>query len=167
MLWLTPFLLLATLLDSLAVPGALPNGVRPDLVLVLIVAWATLRGWEEGLIAGLLGGFFVDLTSAVPFGVNIFRLGALGLGAGLVMERLARTSVMVPVVAAVVGSLLGFVLTVVALQATRWPIAWDHLLLFSALPNSALTGLAMAVAFPGVRLLDRISARPAAEEGAF
>jgi len=84
-----------------------------------------------------------------------------------VMERLARTSVMVPVVAAVVGSLLGFVLTVVALQATRWPIAWEHLLLFSALPNSALTGLAMAVAFPGVRLLDRISARPAAEEGAF
>ena len=133
-------------------------------VLVLVVAWATLRGWEAGLIAGLLGGFFVELASAVPFGVNIFRLAVLGLGVGLVMERLARTSAMVPVIAAVVGSVLGFGLTVVALQAARWPIAWEYALLFSALPNAALTGLAMAVAFPAVRLLDRISAKPA-EEG--
>ena len=166
MLWLIPFLLLATLLQVVIVPGVPPIGIRPDLVLVLIVAWGTLRGWESGLVAGLVGGFFVDLTSAAPFGVNVFRLGAVGLSAGVLAERLARTSALVPVVAAVVGSLLGFVLMVVALQTVRWPIAWEHLFVFSAVPNAVLTGVAMAVAFPGVRLLDRLTARPAAEESA-
>jgi hypothetical protein len=64
---------------------------------------------------------------------------------------------LVPIAAAVVGSLLGFVLMVIAFQAARWPIAWEYPFFFSALPNSVLTGLVMAVVFPFARLLDRLT----------
>jgi rod shape-determining protein MreD len=156
-------LLLAVLLEALVVPGVAPNGIRLDLVLVLIVAWGTLRGWESGLIAGLVGGFLVDLVSAAPFGVNVFRLGVIGLGTGLVTERVARTSALVPIAAAVVGSLLGFALMIIAFQAARWPIAWEYPFLL-AVPNAVLTGVVMAIVFPFARLLDRATAGKAPEE---
>ena len=50
-----------------------------------MIGWASLRGWEEGAIVGAIGGLFLDVMSAAPFGVNIFRLAVLGIVAGLVI----------------------------------------------------------------------------------
>ena len=42
--------------------------VRPDLMLVLVVAWSLLRGVEEGLLWAFIGGVLLDLLSVGPFG---------------------------------------------------------------------------------------------------
>lgn len=159
MLWLVPILLVAVILQSIALPGAIFFGVRPDLVLVLVVGWAVLRGWEDGLVIGLLGGFMTDLTSATPFAINLVRLGVVGLAAGIAMQRLARQGPLVPIAAAA-ATILGFVLTVLGLQATRWGLPWEHTLVFQALPSAVLNAALMAAAFPALRALSQRGAAP-------
>ena len=50
MRWLIPLLALAAILQSLTIPGLTANGVRPDLTLLLVIGWASIRGWEEGYV---------------------------------------------------------------------------------------------------------------------
>src|SRR5438067_413303 len=117
MRWLIPLLALAAVAQSIALPGLTANGIRPDLALVLVIGWASIRGWEEGAIVGTIGGFFLDLMSATPFGVNMFRLAVLGVVSGLVMDRLHRTGAALPIAAMMGCCLLAYVLTVIGLQA--------------------------------------------------
>ena len=65
----------ATLVQSTISPFIKINGVHPDLVLVLVIGWVTLQGWQEGIIWGLIGGLSLDFISAAPFG--IFSLAIL------------------------------------------------------------------------------------------
>jgi rod shape-determining protein MreD len=160
-LWLLPVLLIAAILQSVALPGATLVGIRPDFVLVIAVGWGLLRGWEEGLVVGLLGGFMTDLTATTSFGINMVRLGVVGAAAGLAMQRLARQGPLIPPAAAAIATLLGFVLTVLGMQATRWVLPWAYALVYQELPLAALNGLLMVVAFPALRAL---STRVASEE---
>lgn len=56
----------------------LPSWLRPDLVLVLVLAWAMQRSVVEGSVAGLLGGLALDLVSLVPFGTHALLLSTIG-----------------------------------------------------------------------------------------
>jgi len=159
-LWLLPILFAAAILQSVALPGAILLGVRPDLVLVVVVSWGLLRGWEDGLVVGLVGGLMTDLTAATPFGINIVRLGVVGVAAGLAMQRLAHQGPLVPFAAAAVGTLLGFALMVLGMQATRWALPWEYSLVFQELPRVVLNTVIMAVAFPALRALSRRGVAP-------
>src|SRR6202048_1988687 len=56
---------------------------RPDLVLVVVLAWAMLRGSGEGAFVGFLGGALLDSVTYTQFGVNSALLGLLGYFTGL------------------------------------------------------------------------------------
>jgi rod shape-determining protein MreD len=155
MRWLIPLLALAAVLQSVSLPGLTANGIRPDLSLVLVIGWASIRGWEEGAIVGAIGGFFLDFMSATPFGVNMFRLAVLGIVAGLIMERLHRTGAVLPVAAVMGCCLLAYALTVMGLQAAGWTVSLERSFLLTALPSAALTLACMAALFPVFRALDR------------
>ena len=160
MLWLLPILLIAVVLQSIILPGTMLLGIRPDLVLVIVVGWSMLRGWEDGLVVGLLGGFLTDLTSATPFGINLVRLGVVGLAAGLAAQRLARQGPLVPLMTTAAATILGFALTILGLQATRWALPWEYALVFQALPSAVLNAAIMVAAFPALRGLSRHGEAP-------
>ncbi|NHA67329.1 rod shape-determining protein MreD [Phycicoccus flavus] len=56
----------------------------PDLVLVLVVGWALFRGPWAGAVAGLAGGWVLDLVppGAEPLGAHALAYAAAGLLAG-------------------------------------------------------------------------------------
>jgi rod shape-determining protein MreD len=56
----------------------------PDLVLVLVVAWSLFRGPAAGAVAGLAGGWVVDLVppGAQPLGTHALAYALAGLLAG-------------------------------------------------------------------------------------
>ena len=56
---------------------------RPDLVLVVVLAWAMLRGSGEGAAVGFLGGLLLDCLTYTPFGINTALFGLIGYCAGL------------------------------------------------------------------------------------
>jgi rod shape-determining protein MreD len=163
--WIAIVLALTSILQTVALPPPLGQAVRPDLTLVLVIGWATLRGWEEGLLAGLIGGFFTDLTSAAPLGIHLLRLGLLGGGAGLVMTQLARTSPLIPVSAAGLSSICGFLISVLGLQASGRLVPFERMLVLDAIPTAALTAAGMALLFPLLRASDRWMHPPVEEVG--
>jgi len=56
---------------------------RPDLVLVVVLAWSMLRGSGEGAFIGFLGGVLLDSVTYTPFGINAALLGLAGYLTGL------------------------------------------------------------------------------------
>jgi rod shape-determining protein MreD len=76
-------LIVAALLQSI-VGTSLPFvGGRPDFVLVVVLAWAMLRGSTEGAVVGFLGGMLLDSVVYTPFGVQSALLGLAGYLTGL------------------------------------------------------------------------------------
>src|ERR1700736_3744394 len=76
-------LFVAALLQSVLGPSLPLVRGRPDLVLVVVLAWAMLRGSGEGACVGFLGGALLDSVSYTPFGINSALLGLLGYFTGL------------------------------------------------------------------------------------
>jgi rod shape-determining protein MreD len=68
-----PILALAAALQA----GFLPHfssGGLPDLVFLLVVAWALNTDLQDGVIWALVGGILLDLFSALPLGVSSIPL---------------------------------------------------------------------------------------------
>lgn len=73
----------AALLQSVLGPSWPIVRGRPDLVLVVVLAWAMLRGSIEGAIVGFLGGMLLDSVTYTQFGINTALFGLIGYCAGL------------------------------------------------------------------------------------
>lgn len=74
------------LLTAVLLPSAWPTGLaRPDLVLLVVAAVALLHRPSTGLLAGLLGGWLLDLVppGAEPLGASALTYALVGLLLGL------------------------------------------------------------------------------------
>lgn len=52
-------------------------------MLVVVLAWAMLRGSGEGAFVGFLGGLLLDSVTYTSFGINTALFGLLGYAIGL------------------------------------------------------------------------------------
>jgi rod shape-determining protein MreD len=73
----------AALLQSVLGPSLPLVRGRPDLVLVIVLAWSMLRGSVEGAVVGFLGGMLLDSVTYTPFGMNTALFGLIGYFSGL------------------------------------------------------------------------------------
>ena len=73
----------AALLQSTLGPAWPVVKGRPDLVLVVVLAWSMLRGSGEGAAVGFLGGMLLDSLTYTQFGINTALFGLLGYATGL------------------------------------------------------------------------------------
>ncbi|MBN1875733.1 MAG: rod shape-determining protein MreD [Anaerolineae bacterium] len=64
-----PILLSAAVIQSVWLENVHILGGRPDLVLLLVVTWTIIRGIDDGVIWGFIGGLCCDLLSGGPFGL--------------------------------------------------------------------------------------------------
>src|ERR1700737_5255159 len=76
-------LFVAALLQSVLGPSLPIVRGRPDLVLVVVLAWAMVRGAGEGAFVGFLGGALLDSVTYTQFGINSALLGLIGYFTGL------------------------------------------------------------------------------------
>jgi rod shape-determining protein MreD len=79
----TGLLFFAALVQSVMGPSLPIVRGRPDLVLVVVVAWSMLRGSGEGAFVGFVGGVLLDSVGYTQFGINTSLLGLLGYCTGL------------------------------------------------------------------------------------
>jgi len=122
-------------------------GARLDLVLLLVVLWASLRELDEAVLWGLMGGAFVDLLSAAPFGTEVLALGILGVLAGSVGPALRRYHALlllalVPLATVAFDLLLAFVL-----ESQGWPVDWPATVALIVLPGCLLNTLATPLVY--------------------
>jgi rod shape-determining protein MreD len=87
------FLLLvlgALILQVTALHFIVVFGVKPDLVLILVILNGFLRGTREGAFLGFVGGILQDLVSGGYFGMHALTNMFAGFLAGLGEGRLYR-----------------------------------------------------------------------------
>lgn len=108
MRWLGAGLLIlgALLLQNTAFSLLLFLGVKPDLVLLVVVAWALTRGAKEGLFLGGAAGLLLDLLRGHWIGLGAVTYLTTGYLVGLLEDHLFKENVLVPMLVAFFATLL-------------------------------------------------------------
>jgi rod shape-determining protein MreD len=81
-------------------------GGAPDVVCVVVVSVALMRGAEVGAITGFGAGFLLDALAGQPMGLSCFVLTAAGFAAGRFGEKVPERAAMRPLGAIAVLSVL-------------------------------------------------------------
>ncbi|MBS3898008.1 MAG: rod shape-determining protein MreD [Dethiobacter sp.] len=98
------------LMLSLALQGSLlalvsPNGVHPDLLLVVVVALALLSDSKRGALVGLVAGLMQDIVFGAPLGFFASIKMLVGAMAGFLAEEINRDFVLAPMLLVIPFSL--------------------------------------------------------------
>ena len=105
--WLVLSLGLYVLQTSL-MPLIFFRGIGPDLLLLVTISFAFLKGKQQGSFMGFLLGLLEDLATGGFFGVNTLSNMAMGYACGIFSNRVLRDSFVLPVVASGVSTVAVF-----------------------------------------------------------
>jgi rod shape-determining protein MreD len=145
----------ATLLQSTLSPYIKINGVHPDLVLVLVIGWTSLRGLGEGFGWALIGGLSLDLLSGGPFGLFTLAMLVAEFITSLFHGRLFGSSIILPLSLTFPLSILFNGLALLILNLLGRPVIWNEALSFILVPVALFNTAAMLIIFPLLYLLNR------------
>jgi rod shape-determining protein MreD len=149
-----PLLLAGALLQSTVVPTVI--GVRPEIVLLLVVAASLSGGMEAGVVWGFIGGLSLDLFSGAPLGVFTLTMVLVGALVNVGESNLFSTSLLLPLGAVFVATFVYHFLTIVLLQTLGWSIGWGPAMLQVALPSAVVNTLLMPLVYFFLRWLTRL-----------
>jgi rod shape-determining protein MreD len=150
-----PLLTGIALLQDIVLARVSILGGRPDLVLLSVIAWATLRGSAEGIVWGFIGGLLLDLFSGGPMGGITLPLLVIALLAGRRWgQELGPTGLRVFLVALGL-CFLYHVLLLLILTGTGRLVDWAYGLSRVAAPSAVLNGVLAPVVHYLLSILDR------------
>ncbi len=148
MLYLSILILfILALLQGALVPSVPFLGIRPDLILVLLLAWTMARGVREGVIGAFIAGIALDIFSSYPLGSHSLVLILTVLAVGWLEAPVYRENLAFPVIGTVVATVLYNLLLMGLSQLLGQPVAWGNLLWRFILPLSLLEAAMMPLAY--------------------
>jgi len=101
-----PLILVAGLFQATLAGRLTINGVKPDLVLILVILWTLIYGANSGIFWAFLGGIWLDIFSGGPLGASSLSLMLACMIAGFGQYYFARDNIVIAITAAIVGSLV-------------------------------------------------------------
>jgi rod shape-determining protein MreD len=141
-----PILMVGAVLQSVWLEELDILGGRPDLVLLLVITWAIIRGLNEGVLWGFIGGLFCDLLSGGPLGLWTVSLTAVAFVVGQPwVHTLGPTSIRLALMSAL-GTLLAHTFFLALMSLLGYPVdvgrAFTELIGPAALLNFVLSPFA-------------------------
>ncbi len=118
-------LAVVALVQTSLVPYLSPVGVKPDLMLTVVVLWSLLRGAGEGIVWGFIGGVLLDLFSGGPFGLSILALLLASYLSGIGEVNIFRANLLLPGAAIIGATLFYYGVWLVVLGLMGWNITWS------------------------------------------
>lgn len=152
-LWLMPLL---AMLQTTVMGRFVVNGALPGLVLLAVVDWGILRGPDEGMLWGLVGGFCLDVLSGWPIGTGTIAMVAVASVVSLGGSTFIRTHALLPPATMFIATLLYYLVVFFLLESMQHPVDWSTGLRTIALPAAAYNAI---VNVPGYMLFRRLEAR--------
>ncbi|MEM7535868.1 MAG: rod shape-determining protein MreD [Chloroflexota bacterium] len=151
--FMIPLLLLGGLIQSTAGVRLMVLGVKPDIVLMLILVGSVVYGAQIGIVWAFIGGLILDTFSGGPMGSSSLALIGAAFVAGLGHETLSRFNFFVPLSAAILGTLIydGLYLSILAILGRD--IAWQATIEGVVLPSVIYNTMIMLLLIP---LLNRM-----------
>lgn len=147
------------LIQATVMPHLTLWGVKPDLMLLVVISWSLLRGTREGIVWGFIGGLCLDLFSGAPFGLSALALLIAGFFSGLGEATIFRTHVILPLATVFFASLVYDFISLLTLRTMGWPVAWLDSFTRLVLPASLLNVLLTPLVYPAMRWLHRKTSR--------
>lgn len=135
-------ILQSTVMESVAIAG-----IKPDLVMLLVVLNGFLLGPREGAFLGFAGGIIEDLFSGSYIGLNALSKMAAGYLAGAAGERLYRENILIATIVTFLTSLAGLTVNYLLLLYLDIRISPLHALFRVAFPGAAYTALLAPIVF--------------------
>jgi rod shape-determining protein MreD len=134
-------------------------GARPDLMLLVVLVWSVVRGMEEGMVWGFIGGLVIDLFSGGPLGTTVLALLAVALLAGQSWGQGIGSSLVRLLLIAFVAVLTYHLILLMILSWTGYEVTWGQAILQVAGPSALLnTALSPFIQRP-LNWLDRTTRR--------
>jgi rod shape-determining protein MreD len=150
-----PLALLVALAQAALVHDIRLLGIKPNLLLLLVVAWVLLSGFRQGLLLALIGGVVLEVNSGAAFGTILLALlAAIGV-AGLGEVNVFRGAWVLKYVVILGATLLYGLLSVALLCATAHPTPLGAALGRVILPEMAVHLLLMPPIYGALHALTR------------
>lgn len=159
-IYATILLLIATvIIQTTTMPHLTIMGVKPDLMLLMVISWSLLRGAQEGVIWALVGGMGLDLLSGAPFGTSTVPLVILSLLAGVGELSVFRTHITLPLLATLIATLAYNLFFLLLLHMQGHSIAWADSLIKVVLPSTLFNLLLAPFVYKALYWLHRKTGR--------
>jgi rod shape-determining protein MreD len=130
-------------------------GARPDLMLLVVLTWAEMRGVNEGLMWGSIGGLIVDLLSGGPVGATVLALLTVAFLAGQPWGRGIGSPVVRLLLLALLSVTAYHLVLLAALAWTGYAVDWRWALLRVAGPSALFNALLAPFVHRPLAWLDR------------
>ncbi len=143
------------LVQSTVMPHLTLWGVKPDLMLLVVISWSLLRGTREGIVWGFIGGLCLDLFSGAPFGSSALALLIASFFSGLGQATVFHTHVILPLATVFLASLIYDFTFLLVLKVLGWPVVWLDSFIRLVLPASLFNVLLTPLVYPAIRWLHR------------
>ena len=172
-----PFLLVVAILQTTAAPRLQFSGARPDLMLLSVVSWSLLaafrarelqyageppsllRGINDGVVWGFIGGVWLDLFSAAPLGLSALALMVTALVVGVFSVGVSGPGFILVPLMAVAGTLVFHVVFLSGLALTSRPVFWDVAVARVILPSVVFNLVLIPLVYGLLSLVNRQTSR--------
>jgi rod shape-determining protein MreD len=151
---MVPLLLLAALLQSTAANRLEIGGVKPDLVLLLIISGSLIYGSRPSVVWAFVGGLCLDVFSGGPLGSSSLALMSAAVVAGIGHRTLSRYNLLVPIGITLLGSFaysvtyMGILALLNALQVVRHSLPLVSTVQYIVLPAALYNAILMVCVMP-------------------
>jgi rod shape-determining protein MreD len=144
------------LLQATVVPAIPYVGIRPDLVLLLALAWTMVRGTAEGAVVAWIGGLALDIFSPLPLGCHALAMLLTVVPVGLLGAPFYRGNLAYPIGGAFLATVVYNVLLLGLSRILGQSVLWSGLLWRVVLPMALIEATLMPLVY---WTLDRIERR--------
>ena len=138
-----------TLINSITILG-----LKPDLIMVVVVVFSLLRGEKEGTISGFASGLLQDIFSTGLLGINALAKTVIGFTCGILKEKIFHEHILflIPVIT-FIASFMQSILIFLLLRAfgLEYGLAWS--LKQIALPEALYSSLLSPFVFLAINKL--------------
>lgn len=146
---------LLALIQVTLVPRVPLLDVRPDLVLLTVLAWAMVRGLPEGAVGAFAGGIALGLLSRQPLGSHALALLLTVVPAGWLGAPFYRGNLLFPMVGAFLATLLYNLLLLLSFWVVGETVVWGTVLWRIVLPLALIEATLMPLAYWTFDRIDR------------
>ena len=110
------------------------NGISPNLMLLLTVSVAFLRGHRYGVFMGFIAGLLQDLTSGSYFGCDIFSYMLIGLLCGKFSDQIFKDQFILPVLSSFFTSAMHYFIIVMFIYLLGYQLDLQRNLQYTLIP---------------------------------
>lgn len=111
-----PVMVLLTVVQTAVLPRFPILGLIPQLSFLVALSWGLLRGPNEGLVWGFVGGFFLDLFTIAPMGVTALSFMVAILAVTWIEHAVSSSRFFIPIITAVLATIFYLVVYLLLLR---------------------------------------------------